>query len=120
MSNSTGHGADRRHAGSNCEVSQNRQGGHWADGAGHQKAQRKDMSDELSNDLSKKLNVLIALSLRQLTSQTSFNPKSKRGKGKGDIVHFLSEMGLNAKDIAQIVGSPITSVRTLLTPGRRK
>jgi hypothetical protein len=78
------------------------------------------MSDKDSNDVSNKLNVLIALSLRQLTGQTSFDPKSKRGKGTGDIVKFLSEMGLNAKDIAQIVGSPVTSVRTLLTPGRRK
>jgi hypothetical protein len=29
-------------------------------------------------------------------------------------------MGLGASDIADIVGSPVTSVRTLLTPARRK
>ena len=78
------------------------------------------MSEEQTSDLSKKMNVLIALSIRQLTGQSSFDAKSRRSKGTGDIVQFLSEMGLDAKDIAQIVGSPVTSVRTLLTPGRRK
>lgn len=78
------------------------------------------MSDEQLDDLSKKMNVLIALSLRRLTGQTSFDPKSKRSKGTGDVVQFLGEMGLSAKDISQIIGSPVTSVRTLLTPGRRK
>jgi hypothetical protein len=70
-------------------------------------------------EISKKLNVLIALSLRQLLGDKEF-PTSKRRKGIGDLVHYLSDMGLDAKDIAEIVGSPLTSVRTLLTPTRRK
>jgi hypothetical protein len=69
--------------------------------------------------ISKKLNVLIALSLRQLTGDKDFSMKGNR-KGAGDLVRYLASMGLDAKDIAEIVGSPLTSVRTLLTPTRRK
>jgi hypothetical protein len=78
------------------------------------------MTDKQSDDLSKKLNVLIALSLRQLLGDNDFSGGGKRKKGVGDLVQYLSGMGLNAKDIADISGSPITSVRTLLTPRRRK
>lgn len=77
------------------------------------------MSDKQSDDLSKKMNVLIALSLRQLLGDKDFS-SSKRKKGVGDLVQYMDGMGLDAKDIAEILGSPITSVRTLLTPTRRK
>jgi hypothetical protein len=70
-------------------------------------------------EISKKLNVLIALSLRELTDDKDFSMKGNR-KGAGDLVRYLASMGLDAKDIAQIVGSPLTSVRTPLTPTRRK
>jgi len=70
-------------------------------------------------EISKKLNVLIALSLRELTDDKDFSMKGNR-KGAGDLVRYLASMGLDAKDIAPIVGSPLTSVRTLLTPTRRK
>ena len=69
--------------------------------------------------ISKKMNVLIALLLRQLTDDKDFSMKKSR-KGAGDLVRYLASMGLDAKDIAEIVGSPLTSVRTLLTPTRRK
>jgi hypothetical protein len=78
------------------------------------------MSDKQSEDISKKLNVLIALSLRQLLDDEDFTSSGKRKKGAGALVQYLNGMGLDAKDIADIVGSPITSVRTLLTPTRRK
>jgi hypothetical protein len=78
-----------------------------------------DVSNDLAADISAKLNVLIALTLRQMSGQKGF-AKSGRNTGAGEIVHFLAEMGLNAKDIAVIIGSPVTSVRTLLTPKRRK
>jgi hypothetical protein len=78
------------------------------------------MSDEQSDDLSKKMNVLIALSLRQLLGDNDFSSSGKRKSGVGDLVRYLNRMGLNAKDIADILGSPVTSVRTLLTPTRRK
>jgi hypothetical protein len=71
-------------------------------------------SDVQSDDVSRKLNVLIALSVRQLLGDKDF-AKGKRKQGVGEIVHFLADMGLGANDIASIVGSPITSVRTLLT-----
>ena len=71
-------------------------------------------------DISRKLNVLIALSLRQLFGDKDFSAKSKRKQGVGELVHYLADMGIDAKDIADIVGSPVTSVRTLLTPTRRK
>lgn len=67
--------------------------------------------------ISNKLNVLISLALRQLQENADFSAKSR---GVTDVVRYLAGMGLEAKDIAEIVGSPITSVRTLLTPGRRK
>jgi hypothetical protein len=78
------------------------------------------MSDKQSDDLSKKMNVLIALSLRQLLGDKDFSSGGKRKKGVGDLVQYLHGMGLDAKDIAGILGSPVTSVRTLLTPTRRK
>lgn len=70
-------------------------------------------------EISAKLNVLIALSLRQLLGDKEFAPR-KRKQGVGEVVQYLADMGLGASDIAGIVGSPVTSVRTLLTPARRK
>lgn len=76
-------------------------------------------NDARAQEISLKLNVLIALSLRQLLGDKEFG-KGKRRQGIGELVHFLADMGLGASDIAHIVGSPLTSVRTLLTPTRRK
>lgn len=78
------------------------------------------MSDKQQDDLSKKMNVLIALSLRQLMGDKDLSGGGKRKKGVGDLVQYLNGMGLEARDIADILGSPITSVRTLLTPTRSK
>jgi hypothetical protein len=78
------------------------------------------MTDELGAEISKKLNVLIALSLKQVSGDKEIVADGKRKQGAGEQVRYLSSMGLDAKDIADIVGSPITSVRTLLTPKRRK
>lgn len=80
----------------------------------------RGMNDELAAEISRKLNVLIALSIKQLLADKSLDSGAKRRTGISDAVHYLADMGLDAKDIAQIVGSPITSVRTLLTPTRRK
>lgn len=76
-------------------------------------------NDKLAADISAKLNVLIALSIKQMLGQTTFSAKSKRNQGVGEVVHFLADMGMDPKDIAKVVGSPLTSVRTLLTPARR-
>ena len=75
---------------------------------------------DLDPDISTKLNVLIAIAIKQLTGDRAFAVTGKRKQGAGELVRYLADMGLQAKDIAQIVGSPVTSVRTLLTPTRRK
>jgi hypothetical protein len=76
------------------------------------------MTEETAKEVSNKLNVLIALLLRQLTGDRDFS--KGRVKGVGEIARYLSAMGLDAKDIAKILGSPLASVRTLLTPKRHK
>jgi len=77
------------------------------------------MADSNNDVLSRKLNVLIALTLKQVLGDKEF-AKGKRRQGTGDVIRLLADMGLESKDIAEIVGSPLTSVRTLLTPTRRK
>jgi len=78
------------------------------------------MSEKILSEVSKKLNVLIALSLRQLMDDKKFSGGDKRRQGVGDIARYLNNMGLEAKDISEITGAPLQSVRTLLTPRRRK
>jgi hypothetical protein len=78
-------------------------------------------NDAYGQEISRKLNVLIALSLRQLLRDKGIGKaKGERKQGASEMVHFLADMGLDSSDIADIVGSPLTSVRTLLTPKRRK
>jgi hypothetical protein len=78
------------------------------------------MNDNKLDIISTKLSILIALSLRQLTGDADFAGKTKRKQGVGDLARFLDNMGIESKDIAEILGAPISSVRTLLTPARRK
>ena len=78
------------------------------------------MTEKILTEVSKKLNVLIALSLRQLVGEKEFSGDEKRKQGVGEIARYLNNMGLEAKDIAEITGAPLQSVRTLLTPKRRK
>jgi hypothetical protein len=79
------------------------------------------MSDaNLNAAISAKLNVLIAIGIKQLVGEKTFAVSGKRKQGTGELVRYLADMGLETKDIAQIIGSPVTSVRTLLTPTRRK
>jgi hypothetical protein len=78
------------------------------------------MDDKTLKAISHKLNVLIALAISRLPDDHEFRRKKKRTRGAGDLAHYLSDMGLEAKDIAGITGSPLQSVRTLLTPQRRK
>lgn len=77
------------------------------------------MTEKILLEVSKKLNVLIALSLRQLLGDKEFSSGEKRRQGTGEIVRYLNRMGLDSKDIAEITGAPLQSVRTLLTPKRR-
>ena len=78
------------------------------------------MNEEILSEISKKLNILIALSLRQLFEDKEFSGSEKRKQGIGELARYLNNMGLDAKDISEITGAPLQSVRTLLTPMRRK
>lgn len=78
------------------------------------------MTEKILTEVSKKLNVLIALSLRQLAGEKEFSGSEKRKQGVGEIARYLNDMGLETKDIAEITSAPLQSVRTLLTPKRRK
>lgn len=78
------------------------------------------MTEKILAEISRKLNVLIALSLRQLLGEKEFLGSGKRKQGVGELARYLNNMGLEAKDIAEITGAPLQSIRTLLTPKRRK
>ena len=78
------------------------------------------MSEKTLTEISKKLNVLIALTIRQLSENDQTFGRQKEKRGVGDLARFLADMGLDSKDIAEISGAPLQSIRTLLTPQRRK
>ena len=78
------------------------------------------MTEKTLLEVSKKLNVLIALSLRQLLGDKEFSGGEKRKQGVGEIARYFNSMGLDAKDIAEITRAPLQSIRTQLTPNRRK
>ena len=77
------------------------------------------MENKLLEEISKKLNVLISLSVKQLLQDRELEPKSGR-KGVGEMARYLDKMGIDSKDIAQIIGAPLSSIRTLLTPKPKK
>jgi len=81
---------------------------------------KEDEDTKIALDISNKLNVLIGLSLRQLLGDKDFSTKERGKQGVGDLIRYLADMGLEAKDISKILGSPLTSVRTQLTPTRRR
>ena len=77
-------------------------------------------NDETADSTRGILLALLALELKKFAGETSFEDLARRRKGTGESVRFLAEFGLDAKDIAAVTGAPLTSVRTLLTPTRRK
>jgi hypothetical protein len=78
-------------------------------------------SDEIIlREISSKLSALIAIGLRQLNGDAEFANTSKRKQGVGDTARYLAEFGLGAPDIALIVGAPVQSIRTQLTPSAKK
>ncbi len=72
-----------------------------------------------NGNISAKLNALLALNLRILLGDSDFSSVKKRKQGMGELVDYFAGFGLDAKDIAQILGTTVQSVRTLLTPKRR-
>jgi hypothetical protein len=78
----------------------------------------KDGSDS-ADMLSSKLTALLALNLRLLLQDSDFASKKKRKQGASELVRYFAGFGLDPKDIAQILGTTVQSVRTLLTPSRK-
>lgn len=78
------------------------------------------MTDKLLKEISKKLNVLISISLERNNDIRQFESNGERVQGVGTITRYLSDMGLDSEDISEIIGASLQSVRTLLTPKRRK
>jgi len=78
------------------------------------------MTDKLLKEISKKLNVLISMSLERINDTRQFEKNGERIQGVGAMTRYLSDMGLDPEDISEIIGAPLQSVRTLLTPKRRK
>jgi len=78
------------------------------------------MDNKLLTEISKKLNVLISMSLGRINDTRQFENNGERIQGVGAITRYLSDMGLEPEDISEIIGAPLQSVRTLLTPKRRK
>ncbi len=78
-----------------------------------------DDNDRLAQ-ISAKMSALLALEVKKYLGENSFKVEKGRRQGTSDLVNFLASFGLDAKEISQITGAPLTSVRTLLTPTRRK
>ncbi len=78
------------------------------------------MDNKLLQDISNKLNVLISLQLARENDARLFDKGGERVHGVGAMARYLSDMGLNTDDISHVLGAPLTSIRTLLTPNRRK
>lgn len=72
----------------------------------------------LLRDISRKLDAILSIQLRILLNDREF--KASRKKGTGELANYLAGFGLSPAEIAMILSSPVKSIRTLLTPGRRK
>jgi hypothetical protein len=72
---------------------------------------------KLSGDaeISRKLDVVIALLLRSVASD-AVKPLGTSG---GEIAAFLRQFDLSYEDISRIVGSPVGSLRELVSRGTR-
>ena len=73
---------------------------------------------ESLDELSRKLNVVIALLLRILLEDQDFTQKKR--KGTGDLAVYLKGCGLKYEDVAAILGSSAASIRELVSRGSRK
>jgi hypothetical protein len=73
---------------------------------------------DILQEQSHKLNVIIALLLHLLLKDDDFTQKKR--KGTGELAVYLKRHGLEYQDIAAILGSPVASVRELVSRGSRK
>jgi hypothetical protein len=73
---------------------------------------------DILQEQSRKLNVIIALLLHLLLKDDDLTQKKR--KGTGELAVFLKGHSLEYQDIAAILGSPVASVRELVSRGSRK
>jgi hypothetical protein len=73
---------------------------------------------DILQEQSRKLNVIIALLLHLLLKDDDLTQKKR--KGTGELAVYLKGHGLEYQDIAAILGSPVASVRELVSRGSRK
>ncbi len=78
------------------------------------------MDNKILTEISKKLNVLISISLGRTNDIRLFDKNGEKIQGVGAMTRYLSDMGLSPEDVSEIIGAPLQSIRTLLTPKRRK
>ena len=78
-----------------------------------------ETNENILSEISAKLNVLIALELSRCEEKDLLRSQRRRG-GIGPLARYLRDLGLEAQDIAHVLGSSLQSVRTMLTPGQRR
>lgn len=78
------------------------------------------MIDKSFSELSKKTECTYFPLAAAAIGDRECGGREKRKQGVGEMVCYLADMGLDPKDVAEILGAPLSSVRTLLTPKRRK
>lgn len=78
-----------------------------------------DNSEKILEDISRKLNALLALTLQIIADTKQSGNQRRKKRARGELVRYFGRLGLDAKDIAAILGAPLQSVRTFLTPKMR-
>ena len=73
--------------------------------------------ENILQEQSRKLNVIIALLLRQLLRDTNFGVRKK--KGTGELAVYLDRQGLGYQDIADILDLPVASIGELVSRSER-
>jgi len=73
--------------------------------------------ENILQEQSRKLNVIIALLLRQLVRDTDFGVRKK--KGTGALAVYLDRQGLGYQDIADILDSPVASIGELVSRSKQ-
>ena len=72
--------------------------------------------EDILQEQSRKLNVIIALLLRQLLRDTDFGVRNvRKKKGTGELAVYLDRQGLGYQDIADILDLPVASIGELVS-----
>ena len=73
--------------------------------------------EDILQEQSRKLNVIIALLLRQLLRDTNFGVRKK--KVTGELAVYLDRQGLGYQDIADILDLPVASIGELVSRSKQ-